>query len=188
MSKHNLAECQIVGSAIVRTNDGQRRASAESFGSGGLTAVLLNPPAVTTGIRTRNAVAKAGLVLGYSTIEVVNLCSAATPSVVELNRTQRLDGWLDARPALVGSLRTASGVLAAWGVAGMTGAARLARDDQVAWLYDELLKAGIDRVWTVGGEPRHPSRWHQFVSDKYGRTSGGCFEQRLSEVLVATPI
>jgi hypothetical protein len=40
----------------------------------------------------------------------------------------------------------------------------------------------------LGGEPRHPSRWHQYVSDKYGRTSGGTFEERIKQVLVAVPL
>lgn len=47
---------------------------------------------------------------------------------------------------------------------------------------------GITAFWMVGGEPRHPSRWHQFVSDKHGRTTGGTFEERLVQVLVEVPL
>lgn len=51
----------------------------------------------------------------------------------------------------------------------------------------DMLDRGINTVWSVGGQPRHPSRGHQFLSDKYGRTAGGTFEKRLSTVLVQSP-
>jgi hypothetical protein len=52
----------------------------------------------------------------------------------------------------------------------------------------EAIRAGISNIWMVGGEPRHPSRWHQFVSDKYSRTTGGSFEERLDQVLESVPM
>jgi hypothetical protein len=39
-----------------------------------LLAVLLNPPRTTPGVRTRRAVERAGRVLGYDGVTIVNLC------------------------------------------------------------------------------------------------------------------
>lgn len=159
-----------------------------SDGSGVLLAVLLNPPGSTSGTRTRNAVERAGRVLGFGSVKIANLCSVATSTVVELNMLGDGDCWHQAREELAGALRGAEGLLAGWGVAGISGGARRARQAQVDWLYSRAREAGIDTIWMVGGEPRHPSRWHQFVSDKYGRTSGGTFEERLGQVMVAMSI
>lgn len=150
-------------------------------------AVLLNPPKRTSGVRSRNAVARAAAVLGYGEIRVVNLCAEPTASVAELHHVDRVS-WERARCELGGALTGATAVLGAWGVAGVAGPTRRDLQAQIAWLYGWALQVGIDRVWMVGGEPRHPSRWHQYISDKYKRTTGGSFEERLAQVLVAMPI
>lgn len=118
---------------------------------------------------------------------MTNLCAVPTPSVVELNALGR-DAWDLARVDLEAALTGASAVLAGWGVAGLTGDARRLMRDQVAWLTERAPEGGIAAFWMVGGSPRHPSRWHQYVSDKYGRTNGGSFEERIRQVLVAVPI
>jgi hypothetical protein len=118
----------------------------------------------------------------------VNLYSDATSSTGELNKSSTIDGWLRARRELSSALGHAAGVLGGWGVAGLTGAARRDQNEQVAWLRLEAIRAGVSDIWMVGGEPRHPSRWHQFVSDKYSRTTGGSFEERLVQVLESVPI
>ena len=106
----------------------------------------------------------------------------------ELNRSATVDGWLSARRELSSALGRATGVLGGWGVAGLTGDALQDQNEQVAWLRLEAIQAGVSTIWMVGGEPRHPSRWHQFVSDKYGRTKGGSFEERLDQVLKSVQI
>lgn len=153
----------------------------------GLLAVLLNPPACSSGVRTRNAVARAATVLGYDSVRLVNLCTIPTPSVVELNEVSE-DGWALAREELGAAALTSSAILAGWGVGGILGNARYAFFRQLNWFVTQAQKAGHRQLWTVGGEPRHPSRWHQYVSDKYARTSGGSFEHRLRQVLIAMPI
>jgi hypothetical protein len=150
-------------------------------------AVLLNPPERTSGVRSRNAVARAAAVLGYGEVRVVNLCAEPTASVADLHRVDR-DSWERARSELGRALMDATAVLGAWGVAGIAGQTRRDLQAQIDWLYDQALQVGIDRVWMLGGEPRHPSRWHQYVSDKYKRTTSGSFEERLAQVLVALPI
>ncbi len=152
-----------------------------------LLAVLLNPPGATTGVRTRNAVRAAAEVLGFDSTEIVNLTSTPTQTVLELNHGG-MRGWLEARVDLAAGLRRADGLLGGWGITGLLGDARSARASQVEWLVDQARSCGFTQMWTVGGLPRHPSRWHQYVADKYGRTSGGPFVERLSQVLVATPL
>lgn len=156
---------------------------------GHLLAVLLNPPSASTGARSLGAVRRAAKVLGFEGFEVANLFSEPTPTVVELNL---LTGHEDSRSQfqrrLGEQLRSAGGVLAAWGVAGASGKFRRERNERAAWLQKKALRLGHEHIWTVGGEPRHPSRWHQYVADKHGRTAGGTFEERLGEVLRAAPI
>jgi hypothetical protein len=128
-------------------------------------------------------------VLGYDGYEVANLFTERTPTVVELNRvTTHAGAWPELQQRLAEQLNSADGVLAAWGVAGASGALRRNRSARAAWLMREAQCAGHERIWMVGGEPRHPSRWHQYVADKHHRTSGGTFEERLAQVLTSTPI
>lgn len=117
---------------------------------------------------------------------MTNLCSVATPSVVEVNRLGR-EAWASARADLEVAVRSGTGLLAAWGVGGLSGDARRSLCAQVEWLVDCAMDGGLHSFWMVGGEPRHPSRWHQYVSDKYGRTRGGSFEERLAQVLMDVP-
>lgn len=155
---------------------------------GNFVAVLLNPPSTTAGTRTTNAVKLASNVLGFGDLRVANLCSTPSRSVVELNVISDTRGWMRARDEIQGLLSQADGVLAAWGVSGLSGAAGRNHQRQVTWFLESAKSAGIESLWMVGGQPRHPSRWHQYVADKYGRTSGGTFAQRLSEVLQEVPI
>jgi hypothetical protein len=152
-----------------------------------LVAVLLNPPSSTTGIRTRQAVDRARMVLGYEEVRIFNLFMDATPTVAELNASVA-HPCPCARRRLRSALAEDSALLGAWGISGLTGEARIARDCQLTWLVKQAKAVGIHDIWMVGGEPRHPSRWHQYVSDKYGRTSGGPSDARLAEALVAVPL
>lgn len=149
--------------------------------------MLLNPPATSTGTRSRNAVTHAARVLGFDRVVIANLCAVATPTVVQLGDIGR-GAWEEAQSDLDVALVGAGAVLAGWGVSGLSGDARRWMDSQVDWLTMRAQGAGIDAFWMVGGKPRHPSRWHQYVSDKYGRTTGGTFEQRIEQVLVQVPI
>lgn len=150
-----------------------------------LLSVLLNPPATTSGARTRSAVEAAAIALGYDSAEIVNLTNLATSSVLELNG-HGLEHWIGARDELMAGLERASGLLGAWGTAGLSGVAREARRAQVEWLAARATQAGIDTIWTVGPRASHPSRWHQYVSDKHARTRGGSFSDRLLDVLTCS--
>lgn len=152
-----------------------------------LVALLLNPPAVSSGARTRNAVSRAAAVLGFEHVTISNLCAAPTRSVVELVSVGS-DAWDQARLDLECALGRADAVLGGWGVATLTGDARYLLREQVTWLHDRTHVLGIDTIWMVGGEPRHPSRWHQYLSDKHGRTAGGSFDERLGQALLQVPL
>jgi hypothetical protein len=151
-----------------------------------LLAVLLNPPTETSGNRTRLAVAHAARVLRCSEVRTVNLFPNPSRSVVDLNATAlQTDDWKQTSAAVARDLREAEVVLGAWGVAGLLGTARFERELRSRWLLRTAAALGHCHIWMVGGEPRHPSRWHQYVADKHRRTTGGPFEARLSEVLRA---
>ena len=152
-----------------------------------LVGVLLNPPATSTGTRSRNAVARAAGVLGYEKSTLTNMCAVPTSSVAQVNALDP-SAWELARHELNTALSEASAVLAGWGVSGLSGSSLRLMQAQVRWLAESARQRGIGAFWMVGGEPRHPSRWHQYVADKYARTSGGTFEERLAQVLVAVPI
>lgn len=152
-----------------------------------LLAVLLNPPRSTSGVRTLGAVRRAATVLGFRDLMIANLFPDRTTDVWELNHLDSHSPWSANQRWIAEQLDSADGILAGWGVAGASGAFRRERNRRAQWLLSAAAAAGHETIWMVGGEPRHPSRWHQFVADAHRRTSGGSFEDRLAEVLVAVP-
>lgn len=130
---------------------------------------------------------RAARVLGYGDPVILNLCAVATPSLVEVNTLGR-ESWLSARADLQDVVLEGGDLLAAWGVGGLTGIARQNMGAQIDWLVDLMRGSRHREFWTVGGEPRHPSRWHQYVADVHNRTHGGNFEERLAQVLVQVPV
>lgn len=152
-----------------------------------LGAVLLNPP-TGEGQQTRRQLALAAEILDCSTVEIANLFHWPTKSMRELlPLATQADGWLEARADLLELMREAEELLFAWGVAPLKGAAESHRRAQIDWVLALVEESGRELVWSVGGVARHPSRWHQYLSDKYGRTSGGDSRSRLGELLQASP-
>lgn len=153
-----------------------------------LCAIALNPP-TTNGLRTTKHLRVAAEIIGCSDLIIVNLFSIPTRNVLNIDEIGAdWDGWLNARPQLESGIASSDAVIVAWGVRGLTGAAAANFRLQVAWVFDELAASKHAKVWTINGEARHPSRWHQYVSDKYGRTAGGNFEDRLRDALRLDPI
>lgn len=151
---------------------------------GFLLAICLNPPRLSSGTRTLRAVEVCARIFGCESGRIVNLCSTATASVVELNERGLIPShWTDQQTLLREAIQHASVVVGAWGVSGLSGEVRKARDAQAAWVAEAAVSAGHREIWCVGGEPRHPSRWHQYTADRHGRTSGGSLEERLREVM-----
>lgn len=162
---------------------GVRRAGVRTLG-----ALLLNPP-TTDGRRTRRHLEVAASLLGCDFVEIANLFAISTKDVTAMNLVGRdVAGWLAARPELCGLIARADVLVAGWGVRGLSGLAAQHQRAQLRLITGHARLHGRTHVWTVGGQPRHPSRWHQFVSDRHGRTLGGSFSERLTCVLSETAI
>jgi hypothetical protein len=153
-----------------------------------LCAVLASPP-VTSGLRTMGALKLAANLLGCDVVRVVNLLPIPTHDLPSMSTAgAELACWKGGRPHLTAGLRAGDAILAGWGVSVLTGPARAHQRAQVRWLVNEAARLGCDDVWTVGRQPRHPSRWHQYVSDRHGRTTAApTTAERLAEVIVKGP-
>ncbi|WP_460887962.1 hypothetical protein [Promicromonospora xylanilytica] len=126
--------------------------------------------------------------LGFDTVTVGNLLSLPTASSRDVrNIGSEPKTWLASRESLATTIAAADELLVAWGRLYDLGPARVHAQAQISWLALAAKAAGFDEAWSVGPDQRHPSRWHQYTADKYGRTSGGTSEQRLHEVLVSLP-
>lgn len=120
-------------------------------------------------------------------VAIANLLEIPTKSVVEITQAgASAEVWHWSRPALRKLITTSDQLVLGWGLGGgFTGPSRHYFKQQVEWV-EEQISARTDNliIWTIGQEPRHPSRWHQYVADKHARTLGGDFQSRLLDVLV----
>jgi hypothetical protein len=148
-----------------------------------LGALLLNPP-VVGGTRTVRNLHVAAELLACDDLEIANLFSIPTRDVTAINRLgASWEGWEDAQSALHQLIIRSDHLLAGWGVSGLSGPVARHKQAQVDFVRETAERAGKERIWTLLGEARHPSRWHQYVSDKHGRTSGGSLPERIGAVL-----
>ena len=125
--------------------------------------VGLNPP-LTSGARTRGRVDMARGLLGFATVEFVNLFAWPTRDLAGIAAVGTVhDGWREARLKLFKALHAADGVLFGYGVQAPTGVAGGHFRSQLAWLDTVMGDTNVP-VWEVGGRPRHPSRWQRHTS------------------------
>lgn len=149
-----------------------------------MTAVLLNPPA-GDGSRTHANVRLAADCLACDVVRIVNLFPIATKDAAELSLVAHdARGWIQQRATIAAAIKDGDEVLFGWGVSSLGGVARPCMQDQIDWVISELRAVG-GRAWVVGDGPRHPSRWHQYLSDRHGRTAGGSMAERIQGSLVA---
>lgn len=142
-------------------------ASTKSGADRRLVAILASPPLRTSGARTRARLDLAGSILGATSVIAVNLLDIPTDDVNGIAAAGKdAAAWLASRPRLEHSLRVADDALLAWGTATPSGPARQHHRSQICWLSGRLLAVGL-RVWTVGGQTRHPSRWQRYTSHAY---------------------
>jgi hypothetical protein len=128
-----------------------------------LLAILASPPLTTSGDRTRARLHLAAELLGYDQVELANLLSSATSTVLEISVVgASAEPWDRARPDIDGALERATGVLLGWGCSEPNGLARLHHRRQTAWLAVRTAAHDLPR-WTIGGAPRHPSRWQRYT-------------------------
>jgi hypothetical protein len=136
--------------------------------------VLLASPPTTSGARTLNAIAVAAQCLQTPQIVTANLLAKPARDLAEMSSIgAQATAWEAARADLHRAVTGGDLLLAAWGLNSLTGPARHHHNAQVEWLLHTAEEAGHTHAWTLGGEPRHPSRWHQFSSDLHGRTPPG---------------
>jgi hypothetical protein len=129
-----------------------------------LLAVLATPP-LTSGTRTIRRVELATSQLGHSTARIGNLVSIATRDVTDLSRLVIPPrSWIASRAMLEEALESRPTVLLAYGCSMPSGPVRVAYRTQLLWLGQALLAAGVEEVITVGGRPRHPSRWQRHTA------------------------
>lgn len=153
-----------------------------------LGALLLNPP-FGAGTRTRHHLRVVADLLRCDSVEIANLFAIPTKDMSVINTVGRSgEGWELARPRLREVLATADHLVAAWGVRGLNGHAAAHHRNQLLFVAGAAREAGHDHTWTLNGEPRHPSRWHQYVSDRHGRAVGESLSERLTMVLKMVPI
>lgn len=150
--------------------------------------ILLNP-AQQGGERSLTRIQMAASVLGYDEVAVANLFSVPTRDSKGIRVVgQDEKGWVAARANLRRTIATSHEVMVGWGVHRPTGPAGVHFRDQVDYVHHLLQSSGKTGVWTMGGEARHPSRWHQYVSERHGRATGADFRARLESVVVYAPL
>jgi hypothetical protein len=127
-----------------------------------LLVVGSNPP-TTSGQRTLGRAELARVALGFEHVELENLFSRPTYRTGGVSLAGITDvGWQEARPLLLAALDRAAAVLMAYGTTKPSGAAAQHFAEQVIWIERQASERGLD-VWTVGGAPRHPSRWQRYT-------------------------
>lgn len=132
-----------------------------------LLVLMSNPPLNTTGDRTRRRVELVRELLEVEETMTANLFSIPTyrtGGIAEAGKEPQ--GWLDARPVLGDAIEKANAVLLAYGGQEPTGPARSNFRDQVAWMRAAIDARGAS-VWTIGGRPLHPTRWHRHTHAQY---------------------
>lgn len=149
-----------------------------------LVAILATPPSATSGVRTRARLALAADAIGATALEVVNLLDVATRDVLDMADAGReVEPWLASRDQIHSSLAKADQVLLAWGISEPTGPARSHHRAQVHWVMEDITANGLS-WWTVGGSPRHPSRWQRYTARTY---PGRAFREALDASLRQMP-
>ncbi|SMG44516.1 DUF1643 domain-containing protein [Agreia pratensis] len=132
-----------------------------------LLVLMSNPPSTTTGDRTRRRVELLQTLVGIEETVTANLFSIPTYRTGEISEAGvDADGWLDARPAIVDAMDRCTAVMLAYGGQEPAGQARMHFREQISWA-EKLIDARNLPVWTVGGRPLHPSRWHRFTHSNY---------------------
>ncbi|WP_282580688.1 DUF1643 domain-containing protein [Microbacterium aurugineum] len=126
---------------------------------------------------------------GWNMIEIANLFPVHTRNskllaATSLNRSD----IFSARPRIDAAIARCAEVLFAWGVAPLPGIAGRLYREQVEWVISRTAHYGHEDAWMMGGEPRHPSRWRQYVGPQRAIVSGVSTAERLERALVRRPI
>jgi len=146
--------------------------------AGSRLAVILSSPPVRAGRRTRDRVNSLAKLLEVDSYEMANIFAFATTDVNQITTLgASMAPWLQARRPILDALRVSNAVLLAYGVSEPCGVARANCRQQISWLWEAIDSAGISKVFTVGGRPYHPSRWHRLCAKEDPPRRGTVAEQ-----------
>lgn len=148
-------------------------------------AILLNPA------REANRVSRTHMVLedvrvakAWGTMEIANLVETPTRNSKELEQAATsVQLFLDARDRLDTVLASSDTLVFAWGIAPLRGLTGTYVRDQANWVISRALHHGHTHAWVMGGHPRHPSRWRQYVGPQRGLFDGATTADRLTQGL-----
>lgn len=128
-----------------------------------LVAILHSPP-LGKGTRTLRRVEVARNFLGCDATTIANLYPSALPNTNTFSALDDDPVWEQGRAGILDALNLddTTTVLLGYGVSPPTGRQRQSYLRQVKWVEEVLATRAIP-VWTFGGRPAHPSRWHRIV-------------------------
>lgn len=152
-----------------------------------LCAILLNPAlrSAEVTISSRNLAAVLPH-LNCSRLRLANLLDVPSKDQAQLGATEVSHQAISrSRDLMSEAISYADEILFAWGSSWPSGPNRTVLREQEAWLCQHLDQLGIRRVWLVASQPRHPSRWRQYVGPEKRRVTGATFEERIASVLAA---
>lgn len=156
---------------------------------GMLCAVLLNPSLSTGSTISHSNLEVAATTLGFSGFQIANLIQLASRNSKDLAPMAiNEDDWLKSRPEIERALNSSDEVVFAWGVSRLAGEANSYKEEQINWTIQEALSAGHFQALLMGGSPRHPSRWRQYVGPQRNRIPGDTLEDRFQLALNRHPI
>ncbi|MFV0432932.1 MAG: DUF1643 domain-containing protein [Leucobacter sp.] len=120
---------------------------------------------------------------------VVNLIEIPTRNSKVLAQTQILyEDLYAARPHIESMLASSTQLIFAWGTSFMPGEAGVKQRQQIHWAIECAARYGHSEAWMMGGSPRHPSRWRQYVGPQRAIHEGGTTADRLERALILRPI
>lgn len=148
-------------------------------------AILLNPARDTKRTSTTQLVLEdVRVAKAWGRLEIANLVETPTRNSKELARVATSpEAFLDARDRLETVLTSSDMLVFAWGVASLPGPTGRHVRGQTSWVISRAQHHGHTHVWVMGGQPRHPSRWRQYVGPQRGLFSGTTTIDRLTQGL-----
>lgn len=148
-------------------------------------AILLNPATEANGVsRTHLVLEEVRTAKTWGTLEIANLVEIPTRNSKELEQVATsAQLFLGARDRLETVLARSDILVFAWGVAPLRGPAGKYVRNQVSWVISRALHHGHTHAWLMGGHPRHPSRWRQYVGPQRGLFDGVTTVDRLIQGL-----
>ncbi len=148
-------------------------------------AILLNPARQTKRVSTTQLVLEDVRVAKvWGRLEIANLVETPTRNSKELAQVATSPQvFLDARDRLEALLTSSETLVFAWKIAPLSGPAGRHVRGQAAWVISRARHHGHTHAWVMGGRPRHPSRWPQYVGPQRGLFDGSTTVDRLMQGL-----